>query len=58
MSRFVRSRPLQRAIVGAVAALAFCAVALPAKPTEAASVAVGVTAPEYYYSPAPACAYY
>ena len=45
MSRFVRSRRLQRAIVGAVAALAFCAAALPAKPAKAASVAVEVTAP-------------
>ena len=46
----------QRAIVAAVAALVFCAAALPTTRAEAAFVGVGL--PGYYYAAAPACAYY
>lgn len=58
MSRFVHGRWLQRAIVGGVAALGFCAATPSMKPAEAAFVGVGVGIPGYYYAPAPACAYY
>lgn len=42
MSLFVHSRWLQRAIVGAIATLGFCAATPLTKPAEAAFVSVGV----------------
>lgn len=56
MSLLVHNLWPQRAFVAAVAALVFCAAALPTTPAEAAFV--GVVVPSYYYAPAPACAYY